>query len=228
MTNSYQSFSKDGTFDPVEVPDLSSSINQNLQALRQSQQKNIQDAYVRDKSRADNLAKAFQGFGEVSSQLGSFFQKREEAYREKETARMENELYNQYLQNPEGFVREGFEEEVEGLKQLNNQTEDLGSAVYEATENHETAQQVVELSGWREVQEAKIRLNLANRYYESWLPQQLMNANVTDQATRGAAISQARMAFMKELSGVTLTTSRFCPLSGTAEASRQADEGGVS
>ena len=198
MTNSYQSFSKDGTFDPVEVPDLSSSINQNLQALRQSQQKNIQDAYVRDKSRADNLAKAFQGFGEVSSQLGSFFQKREEAYREKETARMENELYNQYLQNPEGFVRQGFEEEVEGLKQLNNQTEDLGSAVYEATENHETAQQVVELSGWREVQEAKIRLNLANRYYESWLPQQLMNANVTDQATRGAAISQARMAFMKE------------------------------
>ena len=198
MTNSYQSFSKDGTFDPVEVPDLSSSINKNLEALRQSQRRNIEDAYVRDKSRADNLAKAFKGFGEVSSQLGDFFQKREEEYREKETARMENELYNEYLQNPEGFVREGFEEEVEGLKQLNKQTEDLGSAVYEATENHETAQQVVELSGWREVQEAKIRLNLANRYYESWLPQQLMNANVTDQATRGAAISQARMAFMKE------------------------------
>ena len=198
MTNSYQSFSKDGTFDPVEVPDLSSSINKNLEALRQSQRRNIEDAYVRDKSRADNLAKAFEGFGEVSSQLGDFFQKREEAYREKETARMETELYDEYLANPEAFVRQGFEAEVEEIKSVNVGTEQMSGKVFDATKNYEAAQQVKELSGWREIKEAKIRLSLAEKFYKTWLPQQLMNADISDTATRGAAISQARSAFMKE------------------------------
>ena len=198
MTNSYQSFSKDGTFDPVEVPDLSSSINKNLEALRQSQRRNIDDAYVRDQSRADNLAKAFEGFGEVSSQLGDFFQKREEEYREKETARMETELYDEYLANPEAFVRQGFEAEVEEIKNVNVGTEQMSGKVFDATKNYEAAQQVKELSGWQEIKEAKIRLSLAEKFYKTWLPQQLMNADISDTATRGAAISQARSAFMKE------------------------------
>ena len=198
MTNSYQSFQKDGTFDPVQVPDISKNIDESLEQLRRSEQQYIQDAYVRDKSRADNLQKAFEGFGQVSGKLGQFFQQRQDEYRKKETARMEDELYNEYLANPEGFVRQGFEQEVEDIKQLNNQTNDLGSAVYERTGNHEAAQNVVELSGWREIQEAKIRLALANKFYESWLPRQLMGANITDQASRGAAISQARTAFMQE------------------------------
>ena len=198
MTNSYQSFQKDGAFDPVQVPDISKNIDESLELLRRSEQQNVQDAYVRDKSRADSLQKAFEGFGEVSGKLGQFFQKRQDEYRKKETARMEDELYNEYLANPEGFVRQGFEQEVEDIKQLNNQTNDLGSAVYEQTGNHEAAQNVVELSGWREIQEAKIRLALANKFYESWLPKQLMGVDITDQASRGAAISQARTAFMQE------------------------------
>ena len=138
MTNSYQSFQKDGTFDPVQVPDISKNIDESLELLRRSEQQYVQDAYVRDKSRADSLQKAFEGFGEVSGKLGKFFQKRQDEYRMKETARMEDELYNEYLANPEGFVRQGFEQEVEDIKQLNNQTNDLGSAVYEQTGNHET------------------------------------------------------------------------------------------
>ena len=198
MTNSYQSFQKDGTFDPVQVPDISKNIDESLEQLRRSEQQNVQDAYVRDKSRADNLQKAFEGFGQVSGKLGQFFQQRQDEYRKKETARMEDELYAEYLLNPEGFVRQGFEAEVDELKTVNVSTEQMSGKVFDSTKNYETAVRVKELSGWHEIKEAKIRLALAKKFYDAWLPKQLLGLDISDQASRGAAISQARTAFMKE------------------------------
>ena len=93
---------------------------------------------------------------------------------------MENELYDEYLANPEAFVRQGFEAEVEEIKNVNVGTEQMSGKVFDATKNYETAQQVKELSGWQEIKEAKIRLSLAQRYYKTWLPQQLMNADISD------------------------------------------------
>ena len=68
---------------------------------------------------------------------------------------------------------------------------------YEQTGNHEVASQVRSLSGWREIRTAKIQLALANQFYESWLPKQLQGADITDQASRGAAIELARQKFVK-------------------------------
>jgi len=194
----FQSFQKEEGFQPVDVPDITPYINENLEALRQSERQNVKDKYVVDKARADELGKSFQAIASLGSKTAEFFQGREKAYRQKETALMEQEEYQRYLADPEGYVRQGFSAEVQDIRELNKQTEDLGSKAYEQTGNHEVARQVRELSGWREIAQARIQLKLANDYYQSWLPKQLLGADITDQASRGAAIAQARSAFVKE------------------------------
>lgn len=193
----YQSFVKEEGFAPVDVPDVTPYINENLEALRRSEQKNVQDLYTRDKGRADEIAKSFQGISQISSKLGKFLEERELEYREKETAKIKAEEYQKYLANPEGYVDALFESNVEEVRDLNKETEALGAKAYEKTGNHEVASQVRSLSGWREIRTAKIQLALANQFYESWLPKQLQGAEITDQASRGAAIELARRKFVK-------------------------------
>jgi hypothetical protein len=193
----YQSFVKEEGFAPVDVPDVTPYINENLEALRRSEQKNVQDLYTRDKGRADEIAKSFQGISEISSKLGKFLEERELEYREKETAKIKAEEYQKYLANPEAYVDALFESNVEEVRELNKETEALGAKAYEQTGNHEVASQVRSLSGWREIRTAKIQLALANQFYESWLPKQLQGAEITDQASRGAAIELARQKFVK-------------------------------
>ena len=193
----YQSFVKEEGFAPVDVPDVTPYINENLEALRRSEQKNVQDLYTRDKGRADEIAKSFQGISEISSKLGKFLEERELEYREKETAKIKAEEYQKYLANPEGYVDALFESNVEEVRDLNKETEALGAKAYEQTGSHEVASQVRSLSGWREIRTAKIQLALANQFYESWLPKQLQGAEITDQASRGAAIELARQKFVK-------------------------------
>ena len=72
----YQSFVKEEGFAPVDVPDVTPYINENLEALRRSEQKNVQDLYTRDKGRADEIAKSFQGISDISSKLGKFLEER--------------------------------------------------------------------------------------------------------------------------------------------------------
>lgn len=193
----YQSFVKEEGFAPVDVPDVTPYINENLEALRRSEQKNVQDLYTRDKGRADEIAKSFQGISQISSKLGKFLEERELEYRDKETAKIKAEEYQKYLSNPEEYVDSLFKSNLEELRDLNKETEALGAKAFEQTGNHEVASQVRNLSGWREIRTAKIQLALANQFYESWLPKQLQGADITDQASRGAAIELARQKFVK-------------------------------
>ncbi len=127
----------------------------------------------------------------------AYVKERRDEYRAKETQKMEVEEFNKYIADPEGYVSSIFKSEVQDMQNLNSQTENMGAQAYLQTGNHEVGRQIRDLSGWREVRTAKIQLSLANKFYESWLPKQLAEANITDQATRGAAISQARSAFMQ-------------------------------
>ena len=199
----YQSFVKEEGFAPVDVPDVTPYINRNLEALRRSEQQNAQDLYTRDKSRADKLAKSFQSISQISDKLGKFLEERELEYREKETAKIKAEEYQKYLRNPEAYVDSFFNSKVEEVRELNKETEALGAKAYEQTGNHEVAAQIRDLSGWRAIRTAKIQLALANQFYESWLPKQLQGVEITDQASRAAAIETAREKFVKtfELNG---------------------------
>lgn len=194
----FQSFVKEEGFAPVDVPSITPYINENLEALRQSEQQNVKDQYVVDTERATELGKSFQALGALGEKAGEFFQKREREFREKEVSMMEMEEYQKYLADPEGYVRADFIQQLDGLQKTNTQTEALGARAYEQTGNGEVAQQVRELSGWREAAQARIKLKLANEFYQSWLPKQLQEANITDAASRGAAINQARTVFMRE------------------------------
>jgi len=194
----YQSFVKEEGFAPVDVPDVTPYINRNLEALRRSEQQNVQDLYTRDKGRADQIAKSFEGLSQLSGKLGDYLVKRELAYREKETQKIQNERWNAYLADTEGFVSPYFKSEVEELREVNKQTEELGSKAFEETGNHEVAKQVRELSGWRKYRTARIDLNILNHYYETWLPKQLKGVEITDQASRAAAIETARQKFFEK------------------------------
>ena len=132
----FRSFQKEEGFQPVDVPSITPYINENLEALRQSERQNVKDKYVVDKARADELGKSFQAIASLGTKTAEFFQGREKAYREKETALMEQEEYQRYLADPEGYVRQGFGAEVQDIRELNKQTEDLGSKAYEQTGNH--------------------------------------------------------------------------------------------
>lgn len=194
----FESYVKDEGFAPVDVPSITPYINENLEALRQSEKQFIQDKYVIDKGRASELGKAFEGIAQIGSKFGEYLKQRELEYQEKEVAAMEMEEYQKYLSDPEGYVSKDFLQQIDGVRDVNAQTEGLAVRAYEQTGNDEVATQVRELSGWREIAQAKIKLKLANDFYQSWLPKQLQEANITDQATRGAAINQARTTFMRE------------------------------
>ena len=193
----FQSFTKEEGFSPTQVPSITPYINENLEALRQSEQQNVKDQYVVDKDRATELGKSFEALAQLGEKTAEFVKQRRDEYREKETQKMEIEEFNKYIQDPEGYVSSIFKSEVQQMQNLNSQTENMGAEAYLQTGNHEVGRQIRNLSGWREVREAKIQLALANKFYESWLPKQLQEANITDQKTRGAAISQARSTFMK-------------------------------
>ena len=193
----FQSFTKEEGFSPTQVPSITPYINENLEALRQSEQQNVKDQYVVDKDRATELGKSFEALAQLGEKTAEFVKQRRDEYREKETQKMEIEEFNKYIQDPEGYVSSIFKSEVQQMQNLNSQTENMGAEAYLQTGNHEVGRQIRNLSGWREVREAKIQLSLANKFYESWLPKQLQEANITDQKTRGAAISQARSTFMK-------------------------------
>ena len=47
----FQSFTKEEGFAPNQVPSITPYINENLEALRQSEQQNVKDQYVVDKER---------------------------------------------------------------------------------------------------------------------------------------------------------------------------------
>ncbi len=194
----FQSFAKEEGFAPAEVPSITPYINENLEALRQSEKQNAQDQYVVDKERASELGKSFQALSQFGEQTAKFVFEREKKFREKETQKMELEEYNKYLADPEGYVSGIFKSDLQDMQNLNSQTENMGAEAYIGTGNNEVARQIRDLSGWREIRQAKIQLAMANKYYESWLPKQLQDADITDQASRGAAISQARSAFMAE------------------------------
>jgi len=193
----FQSFTKEEGFSPTQVPSITPYINENLEALRQSEQQNVKDQYVVDKDRATELGKSFEALAQLGEKTAEFVKQRRDEYREKETQKMEIEEFNKYIQDPEGYVSSIFKSEVQQMQNLNSQTENMGAEAYLQTGNHEVGRQIRNLSGWREVREAKIQLALANKFYESWLPKQLQEANITDQKTRGAAIAQARSTFMK-------------------------------
>lgn len=193
----FQSFTKEEGFAPVDVPSITPYINENLEALRQSEQQNIKDQYVVDKERATELGKSFEALAQLGQKTAEYVKERRDEYRAKETQKMEIEEFNKYIADPEGYVSGIFKSEVQDMQNLNSQTENMGAEAYLQTGNHEVGRQIRDLSGWREVRTAKIQLALANKFYESWLPKQLAEANITDQATRGAAISQARSTFMK-------------------------------
>ena len=193
----FQSFTKEEGFSPTQVPSITPYINENLEALRQSEQQNVKDQYVVDKDRATELGKSFEALAQLGEKTAEFVKQRRDEYREKETQKMEIEEFNKYIQDPEGYVSSIFKSEVQQMQNLNSQTENMGAEAYLQTGNHEVGRQIRNLSGWREVREAKIQLSLANKFYESWLPKQLQEANITDQKTRGAAIAQARSTFMK-------------------------------
>ncbi len=195
----YKSFAKEEGFAPVDVPDITPYINENLEKLRQSEKQNIQDKFTVDKQRATELGSSLKQLGSLSKTAGDFFHKRELEFREKETTKMQSEEFRKYMQDPEAYVGGLFDEQVNEVRELNKATEDLGGRTYENTGNHEVATQVRELSGWREIRTAQIQLNLASQYYESWLPKQLLgNEQITDQKSRGAAIELARETFMKQ------------------------------
>ena len=194
----FKSYVKEEGFAPVDIPSITPYINRNLEALRRSEQQNIRDQYTVDKQRADQLGKNLEGIASLGQKTAEYFKERELNFREKEVARMEMEEYEKYLADPDAYVRSDFIEQLDGIRSVNRVTEDLGSQAYEQTGNAEVATQVRELSGWREIAQAKIKLKLANDYYQTWLPKQLLGANITDQASRGAAIRQARMTFMRE------------------------------
>lgn len=195
----YKSFLKEEGFAPDAVPDITPYIDENLEKLRQSEKQNIQDQFTVDKQRGVELSNNLKQLGNLSKTAGKFFFDREMEYRDRETAKIEQERYAEYIQNPEGFVDDLFEEQVAEVQELNKATEDLGGETYLRTGNHEVAKQVRELSGWREIRTARIDLALASQYYESYLGKQLLgNQSITDQKTRGAAIETARAAFMKQ------------------------------
>ncbi|MBP04080.1 MAG: hypothetical protein CMA72_04770 [Euryarchaeota archaeon] len=193
----FQSFAKEEGFAPAEVPSITPYINENLEALRQSEKQNVQDQYVVDKERASELGKSFQALSQFGEQTAKFVFEREKKFREKETQRMENEEYNKYLADPDGYVSDTFKIDLENMQNLNSQTENMGAEAYLSTGNNEVARRIRNLSGWDEIKKAKIQLAMASKYYESWLPKQLQEADITDQATRGAAIADARSAFVK-------------------------------
>jgi soluble lytic murein transglycosylase-like protein len=194
----FQSFAKEEGFAPAEVPSITPYINENLEALRQSEKQNAQDQYVVDKQRASELGKSFQSLAQLGEKTAKFVFDREKEFRTKETQKMELEEYNKYLADPEGYVSGIFKSDLQDMQNLNSQTENMGAEAYIGTGNNEVARQIRDLSGWREIRQAKIQLAMANKYYESWLPKQLQDADITDQASRGAALSQARSAFMAE------------------------------
>ena len=195
----YKSFAKEEGFAPDAVPDITPYIDENLEKLRQSEKQNIQDQFTVDKQRATELDSSLKQLGSLSKTAGKFIFDREMEYRDRETSKIEQERYSEYVKNPEGFVDDLFEEQVAEVQELNKATEDLGGETYLKTGNHEVAKQVRELSGWREIRTARIDLALASQYYESYLGKQLLgNKSITDQKTRGAAIEKARAAFMKQ------------------------------
>jgi len=195
----YKSFVSEEGFAPAAVPDITPYIDENLEKLRQSEKQNIQDQFTVDKQRGVELSNSLKQLGDLSQTAGKFVFDREMEYRDRETAKIEQERYAEYIKNPEGFVDDLFEEQVAEVQELNKATEDLGGETYLRTGNHEVAKQVRELSGWREIRTARIDLALASQYYESYLGKQLLgNKSITDQKTRGAAIETARAAFMKQ------------------------------
>ena len=60
----FQSFAKEEGFAPSDVPSITPYINENLEALRQSEKQNVQDQYVVDKERASELGKSFQALSQ--------------------------------------------------------------------------------------------------------------------------------------------------------------------
>ena len=193
----YQSFVKEEGFAPIEVPDVTPYINKNLEALRRSEQQNAQDLYKRDKGKADDLGKSFDSISKLSTTLADFLEKRELEYRDKWTREKEQEELQKFRQDQDGYVSSFFKSEEDRLRDLNKDTEALGAKAYEQTGNHEVAAQVRELSGWKRLRTAKIQLAIATKFYESWLPKQLQNPEIKDQASRGAAIATARDKFVE-------------------------------
>ena len=193
----YQSFVKEEGFAPIEVPDVTPYINKNLEALRRSEQQNAQDLYKRDAGKADDIGKSFDSISKLSTTLAGFLEERELEYRDKWTKEKEQEEQQKFLEDQEGYVSSFFKSEENRLRDLNKDTEALGAKAYEQTGNHEVASQVRELSGWKRVRTAKIQLAIATKFYESWLPKQLQNPEIKDQASRGAAIATARDKFVE-------------------------------
>lgn len=143
----FQSFSKEEGFAPADVPSITPYINENLEALRQSQKQNVQDQYVVDKQRASELGKSFKALAQMGKQTAEFVQKREMEFREKETQRMENEEFNKYVADPEGYVSSIFKSDLQEMQNLNSQTENMGAEAYLSTGNNEVARRIRNLSG---------------------------------------------------------------------------------
>ncbi len=61
----FQSFTKEEGFAPVDVPSITPYINENLEALRQSEQQNVKDQYVVDTNRATELGKTFDALAQL-------------------------------------------------------------------------------------------------------------------------------------------------------------------
>ncbi|ADD95477.1 hypothetical protein, partial [uncultured phage MedDCM-OCT-S08-C41] len=194
----FQSFAQEEGFAPAEVPSITPYINENLEALRQSEKQNVQDQFIIDKERASELGKSFDALAQMGEQTAKYVKERRDEYRKKQVKKFEIEAHQKFLLDPEGFVSGGFKSDLQEMQNLHSQTENMGAQAYLETGNHEVGRKVRQLSGWEEATKAKIQLAMAAKYYESWLPKQLQDADITDQATRGAAISQARSAFVEQ------------------------------
>ena len=192
----FQSFAKEEGFAPAEVPSITPYINENLEALRQSEKQNVQDQFIIDKERASELGKSFDALAQMGEQTAKYVKERRDEYRKKQAKKFEIEAEQKYELDPEGFVSNGFKSDLQEMQNLHSQTENMGAQAYLETGNHEVGRKVRQLSGWEEVTKAKIQLAMAAKYYESWLPKQLQGADITDQATRGAAIALARSKFV--------------------------------
>ena len=87
----FQSFAKEEGFAPSDVPSITPYINENLEALRQSEKQNAQDQYVVDKERASELSKSFQSLAQLGEKTAKFVFDREKELRTKETQKMDLE-----------------------------------------------------------------------------------------------------------------------------------------
>ena len=193
----FQSFTKEEGFAPNQVPSITPYINENLEALRRSEQQNVQDLFVRDKQRATELGKSIEALGALGEKTAEFLKDRKIEQRKKLLKKIEIEEWQKYEADTEGYVPSLFKDQMQDMQNLHTQTENMGAQAYLDTGNHEVGRRIRNLSSWEEVQRAKIQLGIAAKYYESWLPKQLQDADITDQATRGAALAQARSTFVE-------------------------------